>query len=81
MEKGRNTFKILTGAPVGKRTLGRPNHRWEDYSRMDPKEIGMNCHEIGSIVKNVISAAEHIINKYKKEKLIQNKKHPEPQMS
>ena len=24
------------------RTLGRPRHRWEDYVRMDFKEIGVN---------------------------------------
>ena len=30
MEEGRNTFNILTGAPTGKRPLGRPRHRWKD---------------------------------------------------
>ena len=29
-EEGRNTFKILTGTPTGKRPLGRPWRRWED---------------------------------------------------
>jgi hypothetical protein len=28
MEKDRSAFKILTGAPAGKRPLGRPRHRW-----------------------------------------------------
>ena len=32
-------FKILTGTPTGKRSLGRPRRRWED---MDLKEIGIN---------------------------------------
>ena len=31
MEEGRNAFKILTGAPAGKRPLGRP--------RLDRKTI------------------------------------------
>ena len=28
MEEG--TFKILRGKPAGKRSLGKPRHRWED---------------------------------------------------
>ena len=28
MEEGRSTFKMLTGAPTGKRPLGRPRRRW-----------------------------------------------------
>ena len=31
MEKGRSTFKILSGrpTPTGKRPIGRPRRRWE----------------------------------------------------
>ena len=36
-------FKILTGKPTGKRSLGRPRHRWEDNIRMDIEEIGINA--------------------------------------
>ena len=43
MVEGRNTFKILTGKPTGKRTLGRPRRRWEDNIRMDLEEIGINA--------------------------------------
>jgi hypothetical protein len=35
----RNLHKILVGEPEGKRTLGRPRHRWENNIRMDLKEI------------------------------------------
>ena len=35
MEEGRNSFKILTGKPTGKRLLGRPRHKWEDNIRME----------------------------------------------
>ena len=35
MEEGRCAFKILTGKPIGKRTLGRPRRRWKDNIRMD----------------------------------------------
>ena len=33
---------MLTGAPTGKRPLGRPGQRLEDNIRMDLKEIGIN---------------------------------------
>ena len=42
MEEGRSAFKILTGTPAGMEPLGRPRRRWEDYIRMDLKEIGIN---------------------------------------
>jgi hypothetical protein len=42
MEEGRNAFKILTGALIGKLPLGRPRRRWQDNIRMDLKEIIMN---------------------------------------
>ena len=42
MEEGRSAFKILTGKPTGKRSLGRPRHRWEDNIRMDLEEICIN---------------------------------------
>ena len=42
MEEGRSAFNILTGKPTVRRSLGRPRHRWEDYTRMDLKEIGIN---------------------------------------
>jgi hypothetical protein len=31
---------ILVGKPEGKKTLGRPKHRWEGNIKMDMKEIG-----------------------------------------
>ena len=31
MEEVRSAFKILTSKPTGKRPLGRPRCRWEDY--------------------------------------------------
>ena len=38
VEEGRTVFKIFTGAPKGKRPLGRPRRRWEDNIRMDIKK-------------------------------------------
>ena len=43
MEEGRSAFKILTGKPTGKRTLGRPRRRWEKNIRMDLEEIGISA--------------------------------------
>ena len=44
MGEGRSSFEILTGrpTPAGNRLLGRPKRRWENYIRMDLKEIGIN---------------------------------------
>ena len=42
MEEGRSAFKILTGIPTGKRSLGRPRRRWEDNIRVDLEEIDIN---------------------------------------
>ena len=46
MEEDRRAFKILTGKPTGKRPLGRPERKWEDNSRKDPKEIGINTRNL-----------------------------------
>ena len=42
MEEGGSAFKILTGKPTGKRSLGKPGRRWEDNVRMDLKQICIN---------------------------------------
>ena len=42
MKEGMSSFKILTGTPTGKRSLGRHKSRWEDNIRMDLKQIGFN---------------------------------------
>ena len=43
MVEGRNAFKIVTGTPKGKISIGRPRRRWEDNIRMDLEEIGINA--------------------------------------
>jgi hypothetical protein len=40
MGEKRNVYRILVGKPEGKRSLGRPKHRWEDNIKMDLREIG-----------------------------------------
>ena len=39
MEEDRSAFKMLTSKPIGK----RPRRRWEDNTRIDLKEIGVNA--------------------------------------
>ena len=45
MEEDRITFKILTGTPTGRITLGRPSCRWKDNIRVDVKEIGIHTRD------------------------------------
>jgi hypothetical protein len=40
MGEGRGVYRALVGKPEGKRSLGRPRHRWEDNIKMDLKEVG-----------------------------------------
>jgi len=51
MNKMRNEYTILVGKPEGKRPFRRPRRKWEDYDRIDPKEIGWvgEC-EMGSFI-------------------------------
>jgi hypothetical protein len=37
----RGMYRVLVGKPEGKRSLGRPRHRWEDNIRMDLQEVGI----------------------------------------
>jgi hypothetical protein len=32
-------YRVLVGKPEGKRSLGRPRHRWEDNIKMDHQEV------------------------------------------
>jgi hypothetical protein len=35
----RNAYRILVGKPEGKRPLGRPRRGWEDYIKIELREI------------------------------------------
>jgi hypothetical protein len=45
MGEGRKLYRVLVGKPEGKRPFGRPRHRWENWNRMDLREIGWGCVE------------------------------------
>jgi hypothetical protein len=38
-----NAFRILVGKPEGKRSLGRPRHRWVENIKLDLRQIGWGC--------------------------------------
>jgi hypothetical protein len=40
MHEGEVCIMISVGKPEGKRSLGRPRHRWEDSVKTDLREIG-----------------------------------------
>jgi hypothetical protein len=42
MGEGRGVYRVLVRRPEGKRSLGRPRHRWEDNIKMDLRKIGIN---------------------------------------
>ena len=37
---GGGVYRVLLRKPEGKRPLGRPRCRWEDYFKMDLQEMG-----------------------------------------
>jgi len=39
--EGRGAYRVLVGRPKGKRSLGRPRHRWEDNIKIELGEIGI----------------------------------------
>jgi hypothetical protein len=41
MGEKKNAYRLMVGKPEGKRTLGRPRHRWVDNIKMDLLEIGL----------------------------------------
>jgi hypothetical protein len=41
MGEERKVYKVLVGKSEGKRPLGRPRRRWEDWIRIDLREIGL----------------------------------------
>ena len=58
-QNGRSAINILTGAPTGKRPLGRPRRRWEVNVRMELKKyvsirgIGLIRLRIGIIAESL----------------------------
>jgi hypothetical protein len=40
--EGRGVDGVLVGRPECKRPLGRPRRRWEDYIKIDFREIGID---------------------------------------
>jgi hypothetical protein len=43
MAEGRGLYRVLVAKPEGKRTLGRPRHRWEDNIKIYCKKVRCGC--------------------------------------
>jgi hypothetical protein len=43
-EEKRGAYRALMGKPEGRRSLGRPRHRWEDNIKMDLRDFGRGEH-------------------------------------
>ena len=55
MEEGRSAFKILTGKPTGKRSLGWPRLSWADNIRLDI--VRKEC--VIYIIETLITMQQH----------------------
>jgi hypothetical protein len=42
MGEGRGVYRVLVGRSEGKRPLARPRRRWEDYIKMNLRDIGID---------------------------------------
>jgi hypothetical protein len=42
MGEGRGVYRVLVGRPEGKRPLARPRRRWEDNTKLDLEETGID---------------------------------------
>jgi hypothetical protein len=40
MRKRKGVYRVLVGKPEGKRPLGKPRCRWEDYIKIYLQEVG-----------------------------------------
>jgi hypothetical protein len=38
--ESNGAYRVLVGKPVGRGSLGRPRHSWEDNMEMDVREVG-----------------------------------------
>jgi hypothetical protein len=53
LENAPQNFQILTGTPIGKRSVGRPRHKWEDNIRMDLKKDKDYCRTLVNAALNL----------------------------
>ena len=48
MEENKDVYRVLVGKREGKRSLGRPRRRWEDYFETNLQEAGSSWLRIGT---------------------------------
>jgi hypothetical protein len=52
MGEDRKAYRVLVGKPEGKRPLGRPRRRWEDWIKMDLRETYLRGMEWIHLIQN-----------------------------
>ena len=58
MGEERGVYRVLVGKPKGKRSLGRPRHRWVDNIRMDLLDVGCGYVDWIGLAQDVADACE-----------------------
>jgi hypothetical protein len=53
MGETRNAYRILVGKPEGKRSLGRPRHRWDDVDWIKLAQDGDQWRALVKMVMNL----------------------------
>ena len=66
MEERRGIYRVLLGKLEGKKSLGRPRHKWEDNINMDLQEVGcggMNLIELAQEMDRWWAFVNTVMNK------------------
>ena len=48
----RCAHRVLVGKPEGKKLLGRPRRRWEDYIKIDLQEVGCGFMDWSEVIQD-----------------------------
>jgi hypothetical protein len=62
MGERRGAYRALVREAEGRRTLGRPRHRWEDNIKIDLREVGWGRHGLdqsGPGYGQVVGSCKH----------------------
>jgi hypothetical protein len=69
MGEARKVYKVLVVKREGKRPLGRPRHKWEDWIRMDLREMGWGDEFLNHIVTGDETWISHVTPENKQQSM------------